>query len=164
MVAALVVVTAQGCPGASRRPVAPSRPADGVDVVCDRPVAAPVSDGFRPPDRPWLPGNRGLTFATVPGMAVYAVSPGWVSYAGRIAGAWYVTVERDGAAADITYSYLASTSLHAGERVATGDRIGLAGTIAFQLGYRDRSGYLDPGGLVAEACAPQHAVLVPVPE
>lgn len=133
-------------------------------VACDRPVAAPVSDGFRPPDRPWLAGNRGLTFATTPGMAVYAVGPGRVTFAGQIAAEWYVTVQRDGAADDVTYSYLAYTSLHVGDRVAPGDRIGLTGPTPFQLGHRDGSGYLDPGALLAAACRAHHAVLVKIPD
>src|SRR5690606_16673870 len=37
----------------------------GVDY--DPPVDAPITDPFRPPPQPWLPGNRGIEYATAPG-------------------------------------------------------------------------------------------------
>src|SRR4051812_10589266 len=34
------------------------------------PVVAAVADPFRPPPQPWLAGNRGIEYATVPGTVV----------------------------------------------------------------------------------------------
>lgn len=129
---------------------------------CVLPVPAPVSDGFRPPDEPWLPGNRGLDFATVPGQIVRAVAPGVVTFAATIAHHRYVTVRlTDGR--DVTYSYLDGTDRTAGEAISIGDPIGITGEKPFHLGHRDDGTYLDPGPLVALACGRGHAVLVPVP-
>ena len=40
------------------------------------PVAAPVSDPFRPPAQAYGPGNRGLDYATAPGTEVKAAADG----------------------------------------------------------------------------------------
>lgn len=139
--------------------VAPPAPAP---TACGLPVAAPVAEGFDPPAEPWLPGNRGLTFATFPGAPVRAVQDGIVSFAGPVARQWYVTVELDDGS-DVTYSYLSSVTVAAGTSVAVGELIGYTGPTPFQLGHRDASGYLDPTPLLAAACGWNHAVLVPVP-
>lgn len=149
-------------PGCSALPATATARATAA-ATCDLPVAAPVSEGFRPPPEPWLPGNRGLTFATEPGQPVRAVRPGTVTFAGRIAQQWYVTVDL-GDGRDVTYSYLSSVTVVVGARVTTGDLLGSTGAVPFQLGYRDGTGYLDPTVLVASACGWDHAVLVPVPE
>ncbi len=119
-------------------------------------------DGFDPPAEPWLPGNRGLTFGSRPGLPVEAVQPGTVGFAGPIAGEGYVTILlQDGR--DTTYSYLARIDVASGDRVEVGAVIGSTGDRPFHLGYRDRGSYLDPTELVRTACAHGHAVLVPVP-
>lgn len=130
---------------------------------CALPVDAAVSDGFRPPAEPWLPGNRGLTFATTPGQPVHAVVPGVVRFAGPIADQWYVTVQRDDGR-EVTYSFLSSVEVERGDVIEVGDPLGLTGPVAFQLGYRDGGTYLDPTDLVVDACGWHHAMLVPVPE
>lgn len=146
------------------QPAVPVR--SGVPVrapSCTLPVDAAVSDGFRPPAEPWLPGNRGLTFSTEPGQPVVAVTSGVVRFAGQIAHQWYATVRLDDGT-DVTYSFLSSVSVRPGDEVAIGDLIGVTGSVAFQLGHRDGATYLDPTGLVTDACGWDHAVLVPVPE
>ncbi len=143
-------------PGCAAAPAPSSAP-------CDLPVAAPVSDGFRPPPEPWLPGNRGLTFATGPAEPVRAVRPGLVGFAGRIAQQWYVTVV-DADSTDTTYSFLSSVTVTTGDRVVVGEVVGLTGRVPFQLGLRDDGRYVDPTDLVTRACGWDHAVLVPVPE
>ncbi len=138
-------------------------PPGASSATCELPVAAPVSDGFRPPPEPWLPGNRGLTFATTPAEPVRAVRPGVVGFAGRIAQHFYVTVDlADGT--DVTYSYLSSVTVATRDHVVVGQVIGLTGPVPFQLGVRDGGRYLDPTDLVTVACGWDHAVLVPVPE
>ncbi len=130
---------------------------------CTIPVAAPVSDGFRPPSEPWGPGNRGLTFATSPGVVVRAVAAGRVRFAGVVARHRYVTVELDDRR-DVTYSFLAEVAVAEGDEVALGDPVGRTGTEPFHLGHRDAHGYLDPTPLVLAACGWHHAVLVEVPD
>lgn len=158
----LTLCMAGGLPRAHvARPVAVDVAA-GPTSSCDLPVAAALSDGFRPPDAPWLPGNRGLTYATVAGQPVRAVAGGTVSFAGRIASQTYVTVDL-GSGRDTTYSFLATTPLVVGDVIGVGDPIGITGPVAFQLGYREGPNYLDPGELLIGLCRPTHAVLVPVP-
>lgn len=167
--ALLLTVLAAGVGGGAAHPGVRSTPAvigrsaePAPDVPCALPVEAEVTDGFRPPAEPWLPGNRGLTFATEPARPVRAVAPGRVTFAGAIAHRWYVTVRLpDGR--DVTYSFLASAAVSTGAEVTTGDPIGTTGDTAFHLGFRDGDTYLDPTVLVVAACGRHHAVLVPVP-
>lgn len=156
----LLVVLCVVVPRPMARPEGQARAPSG---PCALPVDAAVSDGFRPPARPWQPGNRGLTFSTGPGQPVLAVASGIVRFAGPIAHRWYVTVRLDDGT-DVTYSFLSSVAVVVGEQVAVGDLVGVTGGIAFHLGHRDGASYLDPTGLVTAACGWDHAVLVPVPE
>ena len=45
------------------------------------PVEGPIIDPFRPPDQPWLPGNRGLEFETESGSIAVASADGVVVFA-----------------------------------------------------------------------------------
>ncbi|MBS1846723.1 MAG: peptidoglycan DD-metalloendopeptidase family protein [Actinobacteria bacterium] len=139
-------------------------PAGGTarDVLCGVPIDAPLLDGFRPPAERWLPGNRGLTFASTPGTVVRAVRAGVVTFAGRIAHQGYVTTRLDDGR-DVTYSYLGEIAVRPGDRVETGAVIAVAGDTAFHLGYRSGTDYLDPVALVFDACHARHAVLVEPP-
>lgn len=162
----VMVVGVVGCAPATPTADAPGAEVPGGGGVgppgCPYPVDAPVSDGFRPPAEPWSSGNRGLAFATVPGQPVRAVTAGTVTFAGRIAHHWYVTVRRaDGR--DLTYSYLAATDRTAGEHLARGDPIGISSAEPFHLGHRDQGSYLDPGPVVAQACGTGRAILVALP-
>lgn len=115
----------------------------------DQPIVvdAPVSDGFRPPQCVWCPGNRGVEYASSPGQAVTAVRSGYVSFAGRVAGVGYVVV----ALADgrrITYGGIDPSGWQIGDSVRRGAVIALAeGPV--HLGLRAGDRYLDPA-LLAE--------------
>jgi murein DD-endopeptidase MepM/ murein hydrolase activator NlpD len=126
------------------------------------PVDAPVVDGFRLPPEPWLAGNRGLTFGTTSGQPVRAVASGTVRFAGAIAGERYVSVDRPDRTR-VTYSYLGSVAVAAGDLVEPGVVVGRAGARPFQLGWRDGLGYRDPTPLVMGTCPTRHAILVAVP-
>jgi murein DD-endopeptidase MepM/ murein hydrolase activator NlpD len=136
--------------------------AQAVEPCTAEAVAAPVSDGFRPPTQPWMPGNRGITFATRPGQVVRAVLGGDVVFAGPIAHQRYVTI-RIADRRRVTYSFLASITVQVGDVVPMGATVGVTGTTPFQLGYLDGDAYLDPSPLLARACARSHAALVPIP-
>ena len=140
-----------------------SRPARATTGHCTAPVEAAISDPFRPPIERWDPGNRGLTFATVPRQPVRAVKRGTVEFAGKIASDFYVTVSL-GDGRDTTYSYLSSVAVAEGDQIDRGAVIGETGDREFQLGLRRDGDYLDPTGLVEAACGRQHAILVPVPK
>ncbi|MBC8363754.1 MAG: peptidoglycan DD-metalloendopeptidase family protein [Actinobacteria bacterium] len=125
-------------------------PATGVDrteaapVAYQAPVDTPVIDGFRPPARPWLPGNRGYEYATFPGQVVRAAADGSVLFAGTVAGSRHVTLlHADGLRT--SYSFLSSIEVTHGREVLAGTAVGRAAT-TFHFGVRDPDGtYLDPG-------------------
>jgi len=123
--------------------------ADGADAAPPPtylpPVDAPVVDGFRPPTRPYGPGNRGLEYDTVAGAEVRAAADGRVTFAGQVAGSRHVTVlHEDGLRT--TYSFLERIDVLAGQEVRQGQ---VVGTTAGRLHLSARSGdlYLDPAAL-----------------
>ena len=124
------------------------------------PVAAPVTDPFRPPAHDWLPGNRGLEYATAPGTLVRAIGPGVVRFAGPVAGALHVTVEHpDGLRS--SSSFLAAVRVVAGEHVAAGAVVGVAGP-RLHLGVRRGDQYLDPASLWGCPVGGGRVALVPL--
>lgn len=139
----------------------PSSVASGDGSVVGRcrvaPVVAPVADPFRPPAQPWLPGNRGLEYATPTGRRVVAAAAGRVTFAGQVGGRLVVTVTHDGGVRS-TYSPLASIDLRPGSEVRVGMAIGTTnGPLHF--GVLRGSAYLDPAAWLGKPC---RAVLVPV--
>ena len=130
-------------------------PADGYRP----PVDAPVLDPFRPPPQPWMPGNRGIEYATVPGTPVRAIGPGTVTFAGLVAGSRIVTVTHpDGLRS--SYVGLAQVRVEVGDRVAAGAVVGLAAD-RLHLGVRRGRTYLDPASLWGRSIE-GHVVLVDV--
>ncbi|MBX3285428.1 MAG: M23 family metallopeptidase [Actinobacteria bacterium] len=124
------------------------------------PVDAPVTDPFRPPPEPWMAGNRGIEYATVPGSAVRAIGPGAVVFAGPVAGALYVTIlHPDGLRS--SYSYLAAIRVRVGQRVRGGAMVGVAGE-RFHVGVRRRRVYLDPASLWGRPVLGGRVLLVPL--
>ena len=109
------------------------------------PVVAPVADPFRPPPEPWLPGNRGIEYGTVPGTPIRAIGRGTVTFAGPVAGSLHVTVTHpDGLRS--SYSFLAAIRTVLGRQVAGGEVVGIAGA-RLHLGVRRGDVYLDPASL-----------------
>jgi murein DD-endopeptidase MepM/ murein hydrolase activator NlpD len=136
----------------------PCSPAGAVDDGYSPPVAAPIADPFRPPDRFGGPGNRGLEYRTRPGQAVTASGAGRVAFAGSVASRLVVAIDHpDGLRT--TYSGLEDILVSKGQVVERGERIGSAGA-RFHFGVRAGSAYLDPS-LLFEA-SHGHVRLVPV--
>lgn len=140
LVTALLVVSPLGVPSASAE--TPSSPAHRP------PVDAAVVDPFRPPDRPYGPGNRGLEYGTSPGTAVTATAAGTVTFAGTVAGTRHVTVlHADGVRT--SYSFLARVDVLVGQRVVQGQVVGT--TVGhLHLGARYGDAYFDPASLFIE--------------
>jgi murein DD-endopeptidase MepM/ murein hydrolase activator NlpD len=109
-------------------------------------VGADVADGWRPPESPYGPGNRGWQYATTSGDAVVAAGDGTVGFAGPVGGAHAVTVRHAGTL-ETTYSYLSAVHVVAGRAVRRGERIGTAGEEPFHFGVRLDGAYLDPAVL-----------------
>lgn len=127
--------------------IASSAPVPVVRAACWRPpVAAPISDPFRPPACRWCPGNRGVEYDTRPGQRVTAVESGRVSFAGTVAGTIYVVVEhRDGRR--VTYGGLAERRHDTGAVVLRGQLVGTTGD-EFHFGVRLGDRYVDPTGSI----------------
>lgn len=82
-----------------------------------------VLDRFRPPDRPWLPGHRGVDLAAATGAPVMAARAGLVLWAGDLAGRGVVSVlHRDGTRT--TYEPVAS-EVAIGDEVDAGQVLGV---------------------------------------
>ncbi|MFC4560262.1 murein hydrolase activator EnvC family protein [Nocardiopsis mangrovi] len=138
---ALVALTA-GPAAADHGPWRP--PLDG------RPV---VLRAFDPPDRPWLPGHRGVDLAAAEGADIVAAGAGRVAFAGRVAGTGAVTV---------VHGKLRTTYLPVAPTVVRGDPVSagtLIGTLAdnpphcpdrpcLHWGLRRGTDYLDPMSLL----------------
>lgn len=121
------------------------------------PVAAPVVDRFREPECTWCPGNRGLTYATRPGLVVRAAASGTVTFSDAVAGTRYVVVEHgDGLRA--TYGGLSASDVRTGARVSTGASIGRTGD-ELHFGIRRGDVYLDPEPMLGRLV--ERARLVP---
>ena len=123
------------------------------------PVDAPISDPYRPPSTPYGPGNRGIEYATRPGVEVRASGSGVVAFAGVIAHERYVSIDHVGGIRT-TYSYLATIQVVTGQPVAQGDIVGTAG-VRLHFGARRFGHYIDPASLFESAPQPR-ARLVPV--
>ncbi|NIR41214.1 MAG: M23 family metallopeptidase, partial [Actinobacteria bacterium] len=69
-------------------------------------------------------GHWGIDVPAEPGSQVTSPVPGWVTFAGSVAGMRSVTVA--GGAVRVSFSYLADIAVEPGERVAAGDPVGTA--------------------------------------
>lgn len=122
-------------------------PPDKQTVDYRPPVDAPVTDPFRPPPEPWLPGNRGLQYATAPATPVRAAAAGDVVFSGPVGGALHaVILHPDGIRT--SYSFLESIAVHRGDRVEQGGVVGTAGE-RLHFGARAGHDYIDPAQLFA---------------
>lgn len=115
------------------------------------PAAAPVGGSvlrrFDPPATPFGRGHRGVDLAAVPGEPVRAAMAGVVTFAGRVAGVAWVTVDH-GTGLSTTYGGFAVT-VRRGDRVTLGAPLGRAtGRARLDWGARRDGGYVDPMGLL----------------
>ncbi|WP_051215462.1 M23 family metallopeptidase [Granulicoccus phenolivorans] len=103
---------------------------------------------FRPPERRWLAGHRGVDLAGTPGQVVRAAAAGRISFAGTIAGRPVITV--DHGEVRTTYEPVDAT-LPVGAEVAMGEQIGTlraghdcAAAACLHWGLKHGEDYLDP--------------------
>jgi murein DD-endopeptidase MepM/ murein hydrolase activator NlpD len=114
------------------------------------PVRGPVIRPFDPPDSPYGAGHRGIDIAVPFGTTIVAPDPGTVSFAGRVGGELFVTIDHGGGLAS-TYSWLSAATVRKGDAVARGQPIGTTGvghpgsTVPhLHFGVKLAGAYVDP--------------------
>jgi murein DD-endopeptidase MepM/ murein hydrolase activator NlpD len=146
----------------------PPRADAPVPAIADAPVPAiarawpvglrpSVARGWEPPATAYGRGHRGVDLAAAPGAPVRAVSPGRISFAGRVAGRGVVSVELNGTGDPplrTTYEPVRATAKK-GAEVAAGDVVGIVEptgshcqTSCVHWGLRRADTYLDPLSLL----------------
>ena len=124
------------------------------------PVTGPVIRGYDPPDSPYGSGHRGIDIATPFGTPVLAAASGTVTFAGKVGGHLFVTVNHGGGLAS-TYSWLSELRVRKNDVVTQGQVIALSGTghpdvptphlhlgVKLNGAYQDPLEYLSPGSVV----------------
>jgi murein DD-endopeptidase MepM/ murein hydrolase activator NlpD len=148
----------------------PARPdppgVGGLDVVAALPngtwawpVTGPVIRGFDPPTSPFGAGHRGIDIAVPVGTPILAPEAGTVTFAGRVGGELFVTLDHGGGLSS-TYSWLSSAAVRKGDVVARGEPIGTTGVghpgsevphlhfgVRLDGAYQDPLAYLAPLGV-----------------
>ncbi|MGH2577565.1 MAG: murein hydrolase activator EnvC family protein [Acidimicrobiia bacterium] len=129
------------------------------------PVDGPISRPFDPPARPWGPGHRGVDYRVPPGTSVRAAAGGVVAFAGGVAGGLHVAIDHEGGLRS-SYSSLTRVDAARGQRVETGDTVGISGGTGpghgpdlVHFGLRQDGRYVDP---LAFGAAPVRVRLAPV--
>lgn len=160
LAAVVVLFTMTGAVLGTGTAPAAARPEDAAGRRYRPPVDGAVVDPFRPPEQDWLPGNRGIDYATIPGQSISAIGPGLVAFAGQVGGTLHVTVTHpDGLRS--SYSFVAAVRVRVGDRVRGGDPVAVAGE-TFHLGVRRGDRYLDPSSLWGRVVGGGAVRLVPV--
>jgi murein DD-endopeptidase MepM/ murein hydrolase activator NlpD len=141
------------------------------------PVDGPLLRGFEETAGPYGPGHRGVDFGAAPGAPVRAPASGRVTFAGRVAGATWVTIEVAPAVL-VTVGPLRSVATPVGRAVTANAPVGTlapghpvvdrspapggsphAGLAALHLGLRVSGVYVDPLPWLAGLARPRLAPL-----
>jgi murein DD-endopeptidase MepM/ murein hydrolase activator NlpD len=145
------------------------------------PVDGPLLRGFEETAGPYGPGHRGVDFGAAPGAPVRAPASGRVTFAGRVAGVTWVTIEVAPAVL-VTVGPLRGVATSVGRVVTTGAPVGTlapghpvvhrspaaggspgesprAGVAALHLGLRASGVYVDPLPWLAGLARPRLAPL-----
>ena len=115
------------------------------------PVTGPVIRTFDPPEDPFGSGHRGIDVAAPVATPVLAAEAGTVTFAGRVGGELFVTVDHGGGLAS-TYSWLSSAGVGRNDVVGRGQVIASSGTghpgspepAHLHLGVKLNGEYVDP--------------------
>jgi murein DD-endopeptidase MepM/ murein hydrolase activator NlpD len=132
------------------------------------PVSGPVIRGFDPPDSPYGAGHRGIDIAVAVGTPILAPEAGSVSFAGRVGGELFVTIDHGGGLSS-TYSWISAAAVRKGDVVARGQTIGATGTghpgasvPHLHFGVKIDGEYVDPLELLAPLGVQDLIRLVPI--
>ncbi|MBI3648554.1 MAG: M23 family metallopeptidase [Actinobacteria bacterium] len=120
------------------------------------PVVGPIIRGYDPPDSPYGSGHLGIDIATPFGTPVRSVAAGTVTFAGKVGGHLFVTVNHGGGLAS-TYSWVSELLVRKGDVVTVGQAIALSGTghpdvfpSHLHLGAKLNGEYVDPLDYLSE--------------
>ncbi len=114
------------------------------------PARGPIARGFDPPASPYGAGHRGIDIAVAAGTPVLAPAAGVVSFAGRVAGQLFVSIDH-GSGLVSTSSYLSEALVAEDDTVVPGQPVARSGPghpgSAFEhvhFGVRLGGVYVDP--------------------
>jgi murein DD-endopeptidase MepM/ murein hydrolase activator NlpD len=132
------------------------------------PVLGPVLRAFDPPETPFGSGHRGIDIATPQGTTVLAAEAGEVTFAGRVGGELFLTIDH-GDGLSSTYSWLSELIVRRGDLVGRGAPIARSGRghpgsslPHLHLGVRRDGVYVDPLLLLGPASVSAFIRLAPL--
>jgi Peptidase family M23 len=114
------------------------------------PVTGAIVRGFDPPDSPYGAGHRGIDIAAVLQTVVLAPDNGIVTFAGKVGGRLFLTIDHGGGLTS-TSSWLTSVLVRKGDRVVRGQPVATTGwghadlsVPHLHFGVRLDGAYVDP--------------------
>ena len=114
------------------------------------PVVGPIIRGFDPPDDPYGAGHRGIDIATDLSTVIVAPDAGVVTFAGKVGGRLFLTIDHGGGVSS-TCSWLNAVLVHRGDHVVRGQPVALTGwghpdepVPHLHFGVRLNGTYVDP--------------------
>jgi hypothetical protein len=114
------------------------------------PVTGAIVRGFDPPDDPYGSGHRGIDIATAVGTVVLAPADGVVTFAGKVGGRLFLTIDHGGGISS-TCSWLTSVLVRKNDHVVRGQAVATTGWGHADLpiphlhfGVRKDGTYVDP--------------------
>ncbi len=153
-----VIVGITGGGGPSLEVSAPTRDDSGPDLTSSFtasgtwrwPIVGPVIRGFEQPSDPYSAGHRGIDIGAAFGAPVAAPAGGVVTFAGKVGGELFVTIDHGGGVTS-TDSWVSSALVRKGDVVAEGDVVALSGnghpgsnTPHLHFGVKVDGVYVDP--------------------
>jgi len=114
------------------------------------PVSGAIVRGFDPPDDPYGSGHRGIDIAAQVGTVVTAPDDGVVTFAGKVGGRLFLTIDHGGGIFS-TCSWLTSVLVHKNDHVVRGQPVATTGwghtdlaVPHLHFGVRKDGTYVDP--------------------
>lgn len=132
------------------------------------PVTGPILRGFDGPDSPYSAGHRGIDIGAPVGTLIHSPASGVVSFAGKVAGSLYVSIDHANGVRS-TCSWLSTVTVKKGQSVDAGEVIGTTGlghpgsvTPHLHFGTKIDGVYVDPLSLLEAMDLSELIRLVPV--
>lgn len=119
------------------------------------PVTGAIVRGFDPPDDPYGAGHRGVDIAAAIGTVVVAPDAGVVTFAGKVGGRLFLTIDHGGGISS-TCSWLSSVLVHKNDHVVRGQPVATTDwghadlpVPHLHFGVRLNGAYVDPMAYLA---------------